>query len=145
MQLYVPGGWWDEIFNKVFDTESSKYTYFPKKDKPSEITIGEKIGLRKRKDERGMHCKNAEDDIVFMRVLCRKHVNFCASKMWEKRILPAAEVYFINEEDKIELIDMDNRHRSGPGIESFLRANQLLEESKNNPDSLVERAGTKYL
>jgi hypothetical protein len=39
------------------------------------------------------------DEIVFMRVHCRKHLNFCTNKMWETRILPAAEVYFINEQD----------------------------------------------
>ena len=37
------------------------------------------------------------DDIVFMRVHCRKHLSFCMNKMWPKRILPAAEAYFINE------------------------------------------------
>ena len=39
------------------------------------------------------------DDIIFMRVLCRKHLNFCTNKMWPERILPAAEVYFIDEKD----------------------------------------------
>jgi hypothetical protein len=108
------------------------------------LTLGEKIGLKTRKDEAGMHCKSPEDDIVFMRVLCRKHMNFCVNKMWENRVVPSAEVYFINEDDKIELVDMNNRHRSGPGIESFFRQNGLLEE-KHNPDLLVERAGDKYL
>ena len=42
-------------------------------------------------------------------------------KMWEKRVTPAAEVYFIDEQDKIELVDFGERHRSGPGIESFLQ------------------------
>ena len=68
-----------------------------------------------------MYSKSSEDDIVFMRVLCRKHMNFCINKMWETRVVPSAEVYFINENDKIELVDMNNRHRSGPGIESFFR------------------------
>jgi hypothetical protein len=53
--------------------------------------------------------------------------------MWEGRVIPSAEVYFINEMDQIELVDLDNRHRSGPGIESFFRANELLPE-KFNPD-----------
>jgi hypothetical protein len=81
---------------------------------------------------------------VFMRVHCRKHMNFCQSKMWQDRVLPAAEVYYINEQDQIELIDMNDRHRSAQGIESFFRANQLLEE-KGNPDTLLERAASKYL
>jgi hypothetical protein len=39
--------------------------------------------------------------------------------MWPGRVLPSAEVYFLNEEDKIELVDFGERHRSAPGIESF--------------------------
>ena len=37
-----------------------------------------------------------EDDIVFMRVHCRKHLNYCMNKMWMDRITPAAELYTIN-------------------------------------------------
>ena len=62
-----------EKFNNVFEKESSKYlssTLNP--DDPSE-------------------------EIVFMRVHCRKHLNFCANKMFERRVLPAAEIYFVNE------------------------------------------------
>ena len=39
--------------------------------------------------------------------------------MWPGRILPTAEVYFIDENDKIELVDIGDRHRSAAGIESF--------------------------
>ena len=142
MQFYVPGHFIDEVFNKVFEQESYKYTYLKREMKP--LTLGEKLHLKERKTEAGKFCKSSDDDIVFMRVLCRKHMNFCINKMWDNRIIPAAEVYFINEEDKIELVDMNNRHRSGPGIESFFRINGLLDE-KLNPDSLIERAGEKYL
>ncbi len=53
---------------------------------------------------------------MFMRVLCRKHLNFVTNKMWEGRRRPAAEVYFIDENDKIELVDFGSRHRSAAGI-----------------------------
>ena len=47
----------DEKFNLVFEKESSKYSG---KEDP-------------------------EDDIVFMRVLCRKHLNLCMNKMFPGR------------------------------------------------------------
>lgn len=84
------------------------------------------------------------DEIVFMRVNCRKHLNFCTNKMWSGRILPAAEVYFLNEKDQVEMTDMNDRHRSGPGLESFFVQNGLLDD-KMNPESALERAGKKYL
>lgn len=142
LQFYVPGHYIDEVFNKAFEQESYKYTYVKKEQKP--LTLGEKLGLKERKSEAGKFCKSSEDDVIFMRVLCRKHLNFCINKMWENRLIPAAEVYFVNDKDQIELVDMGNRHRSGPGIEQFLRMNELLEE-KHNPDTLIERAGLKYL
>ena len=33
--------------------------------------------------------------------------------------MPIAEAYFINEKDEIEIADLGNKHRSGPGIELF--------------------------
>ena len=66
--------------------------------------------------------------------------------MWEGRVIPSAEVYFVNDQDRIELVDFDNRHRSAQGIESFFRMNELLENNeKFNPDVLLERAADKYL
>lgn len=82
LSLYTPGHLNDEKFNATFERESSKYN------------------------------NNTEDDIVFMRVLCREHLNFCVNKMWAARQLPACEVYFIDEQDKIELVDFGSRHRS---------------------------------
>ena len=87
------------------------------------LTFGEKIGLKERRDEAGKFCKSPEDDIVFMRVHCRKNLWFCNNKMSEDKIVPAAEVYYINEQDEIELVDMESRHRSPQGIESFFRLN----------------------
>jgi hypothetical protein len=40
--------------------------------------------------------------------------------MWQGRIMPSAEAYFINEKDEIEISDFNIKHRSGPGIEAFL-------------------------
>ena len=79
-----------------------------------------------------------------MKVLCRKHLNLCTNKMWPGRILPAAEVYFIDEQDKIELVDFGEQHRSAVGIESFFVQNGLLED-KLDPSALMERAGRKFL
>jgi hypothetical protein len=60
------------------------------------------------------------NDIVFFKAHCRKHINFCMSKTTGNRIGPYAEVYYINEEDQIELADMGEWHRSVPGIRGFL-------------------------
>jgi len=108
------------------------------------LTNGEKIGLKRRKNEAGKFCKSDEDDIVFMRVHCRRNIWFCHNKMSDSKIVPAAEVYFINEKDEIELVDMDTRHRSAQGIESFFRSNELLPE-RFNVDQLLERSAHKYL
>ena len=100
--------------------------------------------MREFERESGVYSGKGEDDIVFMRVLCRKHLNFCTNKMWPKRVLPAAEVYFIDEKDKIELVDFGERQRSAAGIESFFVLNGLLED-KFDPSALLERAGRKFL
>ena len=79
-----------------------------------------------------------------MRVQCRKHLNFVTNKMWEGRRRPAAEVYFIDENDKIELVDFGSRHRSAAGIESFF-INQGLIDDRLDPKLLLERSGRKYI
>ncbi len=79
-----------------------------------------------------------------MRVHCRKHLSFCISKMWPKRILPAAEAYFINEKDVIEIVDFNNKHRSAAGIESFFEDAGII-ETRLNPDKILERTASKYL
>lgn len=79
-----------------------------------------------------------------MRVHCRRHVNFCVNKMWPKRNLPAAEVYFINERDMVEIVDFDNKHRSGGGIEAFFEDTGII-EARLNPEKMLERAASKYL
>jgi hypothetical protein len=69
VQLYVPGHSKNEEFNKVFEKESARYSSIK------------------------------DDEVHFMRVHCRKHANFCTNKMWKGRILPAAEAYYVNEQD----------------------------------------------
>ena len=77
--LYTPGTKFYEDFNNVFDRESSKY----------------QLAFRKSQDP---ECEeDEEDDIVFMRVHCRKHLNFCTNKQWPGRIQPSAEVYALDE------------------------------------------------
>lgn len=66
------------------------------------------------------------------------------NKMWPKRILPAAEAYFINEQDVIEIVDFNNKHRSGPGIESFFEDAGII-QGRLNPNNMLERTATKYL
>ena len=51
-------------------------------------------------------------DIVFQVVHCRKHLNFCTNKFFKGRTAPMAELYYLNEQDKIELADMDRWMRS---------------------------------
>ena len=79
-----------------------------------------------------------------MTVHCRKHTNFCTNKMWKGRIMPVVEAYYINEEDKIELADFENWHRSQQGIEGFLTQHGLIED-KMDPEALLSRAGKKML
>lgn len=69
-------------------------------------------------------------DIVFMNVHCRKHVNFCVNKAFTMRIEPYAELYYINEEDQIELMDMESWHRSRRGIRGFFYNAGILEKPK---------------
>jgi hypothetical protein len=64
--------------------------------------------------------------------------------MWPKRILPAAEAYFINEQDEIEIVDFNNKHRSGPGIEAFLEDSGIV-DGKKDPQKILERTGMKFL
>ena len=81
-------------------------------------------------------------DIVFMNVHCRKHINFCLEKTFENRIFPYVELYYINEQYKIELMDMSNRHRSKQGIQSFLEQSSLI-ETTYEPSEILDRAGLK--
>ena len=66
-------------------------------------------------------------DIVFMSVHCRKHTTFCINKSFPHRIRPSAELYYINEEDKIELMDMSNKNRSKEGIRNFFESSGIIE------------------
>ena len=54
-------------------------------------------------------------------------MSFCVNKMWPGRILPAAEAYFINEQDQIEVVDFNNKHRSAPGIQAFFEEAGIIE------------------
>ena len=64
--------------------------------------------------------------------------------MWQGRILPGAEAYFINEKDVIEIVDFNNKNRSAAGIQSFFEDAGII-ESKFNPEKILERTATKYL
>jgi len=79
-----------------------------------------------------------------MRVHCRKHLNFCINKMWDERIMPVAEAYFINEKDEIEIADFHDKHRSIPGIEAFLEEQGIV-EARLDPAKILERIGEKFL
>ena len=84
------------------------------------------------------------NDIVFMSVHCRKHTNFCVNKAFERRIRPSAELYYINEEDKIELMDMANKHRSREGIRNFFETSGIISQ-KYDPAAILEEKGRKML
>ncbi len=64
--------------------------------------------------------------------------------MWQGRILPGAEAYFINEKDVIEIVDFNNKNRSAAGIQSFFEDAGII-ESNFNPEKILERTATKYL
>lgn len=124
--LYSPGTKLYDDFNNVLDRESSKY----------------QLAHRKRLDP---ECEeDAEDDVVFMRVNCRRHLNFCINKIWSGRITPAAEVYSLSEEGQVEVVDFNNWHRSAQGIEGFLTSNGLVDD-RFNPEELLERGGRKFI
>lgn len=77
-----------------------------------------------------------------MSVHCRKHLTFCVNKSFKDRIHPYAELYYINEHDKIELTDMASRHRSKQGIESFFEEAEIL-DARHNPEEILNRVGQK--
>ena len=126
LYLWTPGPNVAAKFNDTFDRESSKYL----------------IEYRRKEDP--WYEGDEEDDIVFMRVLCRKHLNFCNNKMWPNRIQPYAELYSLNDEGKIEITDFKNWHRSPQGIVGFFKENGIIED-KHNPEELLERAGRKFI
>ena len=125
--FYTPGQTLFDNFNSVFDQESSKY----------------QLAYRKKQDP---ECEeDAQDDIVFMRVHCRKHLNFCVNKMWPGRMQPAAELYSLDEKDEmVEVVDFANWHRSAQGIEGFFTKHGLIDD-RFNPEELLERGGRKFI
>ena len=58
--------------------------------------------------------------------------------------MPAAELYYLNEQDQIELADFGHWHRSRQGIQGFFEKTGIIED-KMDPESLLERAGRKFL
>ena len=105
-----------ENFNRIFERESSRYVNKP----------------------------DPTDDIVFMRVSCQTHLNYCINKYWQGRQAPVAEVFYLNDQDKIELSDFDERHRSAAGIQNLFVTHELIPD-KYDPVELLARAGPKYL
>ena len=124
--LWTPGPSVTRKFNDDFEKESHKYT----------------LKYRKQKDP--WYEGDETDDIVFMRVHCRKHLTFCVNKMWENRIQPFAEVYALKENGDIDITDFKNWHRSPQGIEGFFKENGLIED-RHNPEDLLDRAGKRFL
>merc|ERR1712060_678843 len=120
--LFAPGSKPYDDFNNVFERESSKYQLAYKKRQDSQTEEDEK------------------DDIVFMRVNCRRHLNYCINKMWSGRVQPSAELYSIGEgeQGQIEMLDFDNWHRSAQGIEGFFTKHGLIED-RFDPEELLVR------
>lgn len=126
LYLYSPGTRGYELFNNVFDRESSKYSLAYKRDQDPQTE------------------DDAEDDIVFMRVHCGRHLNFCINKQWAGRIQPSAEIYSLADNGEVAIIDFDNQHRSKEGIEGFFTKHGLIED-KFDPIELLERGGRKFM
>lgn len=55
-----------------------------------------------------------------------------------------AELYYINEQDQIELMDMASMHRSKAGVRGFFEQSGIL-EPKYHPELILERTGQKLL
>ena len=126
LYLYTPGFKFADDFNNVFDRESSKYL----------------LEYRKKQDP---ECdEDEEDDIVFMRVHCRRHLNFCTNKVFTDRIMPPVELYSLNENQQVEIVDFETFHRSAQGIEGFFTHHGLIED-RFNPEELLERGARKFL
>lgn len=83
-------------------------------------------------------------DIAFVSVHCRKHLRFCVSKAFPGRVQPMAELAYINEGDRVELLDMDTRHRSLAGIQALIEQSGLV-ESEYEATSILQNAGSKML
>eukprot|EP00347_Sterkiella_histriomuscorum_P016034 403354744 len=129
------------------DTEEQIYDYLFNKDKTAVFLYLYSPGHmfnEKFHKEFEIESNKYSDEVVFMRVHCRKHLTFCMNKMWQNRIFPLAEVYFINEKDQIEVADMNNKHRSAPGIEAFFEEQGII-ESRLDPEKILSRVGQKYL
>ena len=71
-------------------------------------------------------------------------MSFCINKMWTGRILPAIELYYVNEADNIQIVDIHNKDRSAAGIEAFLEENGVI-DVRLDPSKILERTGRKFL
>lgn len=71
-------------------------------------------------------------------------MTFCINKMWQGRIYPVAEAYFINEKDEVEIADMNQKHRSAAGIEAFLEEQGII-EPRLDPERILNRIGNSVM
>ena len=78
---FVPGPQLMHMFNDVFERESYKYSLKYRRGVDPEFEGDE------------------TEDVVFMRVHCRKHLNFVMNRMWTGRIMPAAELYSLADSE----------------------------------------------
>jgi len=87
--------------------------------------------------------KFEKDEIVFMHVHCRKHFDFCFQRGAPNSELVSAELFYMDEKDKLftKLFDLD---RTVDGIQVFFEREGLI-EPELDPVTILARAGSKYL
>ena len=110
LMFFTPGTNVMHRWNEIFERESSKYS----------LQYRQKLDPWFEGDE--------EEDIVFMRVHCRKHLNFCMNKLWNGRIYPYAEAYTLDEEGNVQVQDYNDWHRSPQGIKGFFKSIGFIED-----------------
>ena len=136
--------------NKVvqFESEEQIFDFLFNKEKSAVFlqfyTPGHSIDAKFLKTMETESMRPEYEDIVFMSVHCRKHLTFCSNKAFPDRIFPMAELYYINEQDQIELTDMASMHRSKAGVRGFFEQSGIIEQ-EYHPEQILERAGRKLL
>lgn len=139
---YRVGTWESEIGNEVdknskmveFESEDQIFDYLHNKGKDAVFlhfyVPGSVQNFKFYRTMEEESARPAYQDIVFMNVHCRKHINFCVSKAFMGRVDPFGELYYLNEQDQIELMDMDTWHRSRAGVKAFLWNAGVVEKPK---------------
>ena len=95
--------------SKVVDFESEEQIFNELYNKQKDAVIlnfytpGHAVEMKFMRDFEIESTNEKYKDITFMNVHCRRHLNFCVNKSFKGRIYPYVELYYINEQDEVEL------------------------------------------